>query len=253
MEKFIRSFLGGVAFYTVIPLSSEWELDIERVARWAPVIGLLIGGLLGLSDVILQFLGIPILTRSALMIALGIGLTGGLHLDGAIDTADGLAIPQRERRLEVMKESTIGAFGTIAGIVLLILKTAALGDIEFHRWLALMLAAGWGRWGQVLAIALYPYLRIEGTGAFHKQNLCYPQDILLGLFFLLGCSGIFFWLEPQRWREGIIVVLGSGAIAFLTGYWFYRQLQGHTGDTYGAVVEWCEAFILCLLTGFWHQ
>jgi adenosylcobinamide-GDP ribazoletransferase len=253
MGKLIRSFLGGVAFYTVIPLSVPWELAIERVARWAPVIGLLIGGLLGLSDVALEFLGIPILTRSALIIALGVGLTGGLHLDGTLDTADGLAVPQKERRLEVMKESTVGAFGAIAGIVLLILKTAALGDIQLHRWLALMLAAGWGRWGQVLAIALYPYLRATGTGAFHKRNLRCPQDVLLGLFFLLGCSGIFLWLEPQRWWEGIIVFIGGSAIASLTGYWFYRQLEGHTGDTYGAVVEWSEAFVLCLLTGFLHH
>ncbi len=253
MKKLIRSFLGGVAFYTVIPLSIHWELAIERVARWAPAIGLLIGGLLGLSDIILQLFGIPILTRSALIIALGVGLTGGLHLDGAVDTADGLAVPENERRLEVMKESTVGAFGALAAAVLLLLKTAALADIQLHRWLALMLAAGWGRWGQVLAIALYPYLRAVGKGALHKQNLRCPQDILLGLFFLLGCSSIFFWLESQCWWEGIIVLLGSSAIAFLTGYWFYRQFQGHTGDTYGAVVEWSEALVLCLLTGFLHR
>jgi adenosylcobinamide-GDP ribazoletransferase len=253
MKKLVRSFLGGVAFYTIIPLPIHWKLTIERIARWAPLIGLLLGGLLGLFDFVLNCLGIPILTRSALIVAFGVGLTGGLHLDGALDTADGLAIPQKERRLEVMQESTVGAFAVIAGIVLLLLKTAALGDIQFHRWLALTLAAGWGRWGQVLAIALYPYLRTTGKGALHKQNLRCPQDILLGLFFLVGCSSIFIWLEPQRWWEGIIIILGSSAIAFLTGYWFYRQLGGHTGDTYGAIVEWTEAFILCLLTGFWHR
>ena len=73
-------------------------MEFQRVARWAPAIGLLIGGLLMILDTSLQQLGMPIVTRSAAAIACWVALTGGQHLDGAMDTADGLAVQDRQRR-----------------------------------------------------------------------------------------------------------------------------------------------------------
>lgn len=244
------SFLAAVTFYTIIPLPRNWQIEFQRIARWAPCIGLLLGGLLGLVDVTLQRLGLPVLTRSALVIACWLVLTGGLHLDGAMDVADGLAVGDSQRRLEVMKDSVTGAFGVMAAVIVLLLKTSALGDLESYRWLGLMGAAGWGRWGQVAAIAFYPYLRPTGKGAFHKQFLCFPYDLLLGLFFLLGFGGFLCLLDPYRWWRGLGMTVAGCAIALLSGFWFYRQLGGHTGDTYGAIVEWTEALLLCVFTGF---
>ena len=242
------SLSAAVFFYTIIPLPSQWIGEFLRIARWLPLIGLSIGGLLGLTDWALQILQIPILTRSVLVIVLAIGITGGLHLDGAIDTADGLAVADPDRRLEVMRDSVTGAYGAIAVAVILLLKTAALSDLTHYRWLALMLAAGWARWGQVMAIAFYPYLRKEGKGAMHKENLRFFADLALGLGFLGGYSSLLIWLAPQQWWLIILANIISSAIALGVGYWFYRQFSGHTGDTYGAVVEWSEALILCAFT-----
>ena len=237
-------------FYTIIPLPEQWTNNWSRVARWCPVVGLLIGLLLASSSTLLQRLGLPNLTRSALLVAAWVGITGGLHLDGAMDTADGLSVTDEERRLEVMKDSATGAFGAIAAIIILLLKTVTLSEMSLPLWLVLPSAAGWARWSQVRAIAFYPYLRETGKGAFHKENLRLPQDILLGLLLLLACSGCWFTVEYLSWWQVGLVVIGNMAIALLTGYWFDRQLGGHTGDTYGAVVEWSEALILCWLTVF---
>ncbi len=247
---FVSSLLTSVSFYTLIPVPNQWQGDFARIARFAPWIGLLIGSILGLTDWILQVIHIPILTGSVLIITLEIVITGGLHLDGAIDTADGLAVTNPERRLEVMKDSVTGAFGAMAVAVILLLKIAALSDLTHRRWLALMLAASWARWGQVLAIAFYPYLRKEGKGAFHKQNFKFWADITLGFFCVIGCTSLVFWLEPAQWWKAVEIALISSAIVLLVGYWFYDRFKGHTGDTYGAVVEWSEAFILCALTSF---
>ena len=244
------SFGSAVLFYTIIPLPSQWTGEFLRIARWIPLIGLFIGGLLGLIDWTLQVLQIPILTRSVLIIATEVVITGGLHLDGAIDTADGLAVTDADKRLEVMRDSLTGAFGAIAVVIILLLKTAALSDITHYRWIALMLAAGWARWGQVMAIAFYPYLRPEGKGALHKENLSFFADITLGLGCLGGYISLLIWLAPQQFWLIMLVTIISSAIALLVGYWFYRQFSGHTGDTYGAVVEWSEALILCALTSF---
>ena len=246
------SLIGAVTFYTSLPLPASWTQDFRRIARWAPLIGLLIGAILGLVDVVLQQIGVPILTRSALISVCWIALTGGLHLDGVMDTADGLAVQDPQRRLEVMADSATGAFGAMAAVAILLLKTAALTNIEAYRWLALITAAGWGRWGQVVAIAFYPYLKATGKGAFHKEAIRIPQDILLGLFLLLGLCGFPLLLNTGNGWVVMVMVVGGCAIALITGAWFHRKLGGHTGDTYGAVVEWTEALFLCLLTTLFH-
>jgi adenosylcobinamide-GDP ribazoletransferase len=72
----------------------------------------------------------------------------------------------------------------------------------------------------------------------------------LGLVVLLGFSGLWFTVDYLSWGQIGLIVLGNIAIALATGYWFDQQLGGHTGDTYGAVVEWSETLILCFFTLF---
>lgn len=251
-KQLTSSFLSAVTFYTIIRIPQNWQLNFQRVSRWCPLIGILIGGVLGVVDFILSHLKMPVLTRSVLIVALWVRLTGGLHLDGVIDTADGLAVLDPKRRLTVMQDSVTGAFGVMAAAIVLLLKTAALADLSSFRWLGLIIAAGWGRWGQVAAIAFYPYLKPTGKGAFHKQSIRLPQDLMLGLSILLGLSGVLVIFNVVYWWIAIIIFLSGGAIALLIGFWFYRPLGGHTGDTYGAVVEWTEAFLLCLLPSLFN-
>ncbi|MBW4564380.1 MAG: adenosylcobinamide-GDP ribazoletransferase [Mojavia pulchra JT2-VF2] len=247
-KKLLLNFAASVVFYTSIPLPDVKGLEFSGVARLAPLVGLMIGGILGLFDIGIHDLGIPILTRSALLVSLWIGITGGLHLDGTMDTADGLAVGDPERRLEVMADSATGAFGAMAAIALLLLKTTALTDIEENRWLILMAACGWGRWGQQLAIACYPYLKPTGKGALHKQAISSYKDLLPGLLLLICLSGLFLVLDSKRLLLALGMVIAGSAIATVTGAWFNYKLGGHTGDTYGAVVEWTEALFLCVLT-----
>ncbi|MGB8691826.1 MAG: adenosylcobinamide-GDP ribazoletransferase, partial [Microcoleus sp.] len=115
LEEFFRNqgaaLAAAIAFYTCLPVPMSWTLEFRGIARFAPAIGLSIGGILGIADLGLRLLGMPALTRSALVVVLGIAVTGGLHLDGAMDAADGLAVPDPVRRLEVMRDSVTGAFG----------------------------------------------------------------------------------------------------------------------------------------------
>jgi adenosylcobinamide-GDP ribazoletransferase len=190
----------------------------------------------------------PILPRSAVLVVTWIAITGGLHLDGVIDTADGLGVTDPKRRLSVMAESTTGAFGVLAAVSLLLLKLAALTELNTLRWLILLLVPAWGRWSQQVAIARYPYLKRMGKGAFHKEairNLWYAMP---SLFLLLGVSVLPIFYFPQSNFLALGLVLGGSAIAFLVPAWFNFKLGGQTGDTYGAVVEWTEAILLIVLT-----
>jgi adenosylcobinamide-GDP ribazoletransferase len=255
MMKFLQSgkaslynCIASVIFYSTIPIPYINNLDFRWVAQLAPVVGLLIGGILGLFDTGLDYLGVSVLTRSALVVCAWIAITGGLHLDGAMDTADGLAVGNPDKRLEVMADSATGAFGAMTAIAIVLLKTAALTDIEANRWLVIMAACGWGRWGQQLAILRYPYLKPTGKGAFHKQAIRSYKDVIPTLLLLISFSSFSWLLNSQNLFFALTMLLAGSAIAFLTGTWFNRKLGGHTGDTYGAVVEWTEALFLCVLT-----
>jgi adenosylcobinamide-GDP ribazoletransferase len=188
------------------------------------------------------------LTRSALVIGLGVWVTGGLHLDGAMDTADGLAVMDPQQRLTVMADSHSGAFGVMAALAILGLKTLALAELATGRGWVLVAAMVWGRWGQVVAIARYPYLRAEGKGALHREHLRSPQDWLLGLALALGIHGLWIWRQPNQILLNGISLAGGLVFSLLIGAWLNRRLGGHTGDTYGATVEWTETLLLCLAT-----
>ncbi|USR90551.1 adenosylcobinamide-GDP ribazoletransferase [Phormidium yuhuli AB48] len=243
-----NAIAAAIAFYTCLPIPVTWTLEFEGIAKLAPFVGIFLGGLLGLVDWGFGALGMPVLTRSALIVGLAIALTGGLHLDGAIDTADGLAVPDPQKRLAAMQDSLVGAFGTMAAVMVLLLKTVALSELVGDRALVLMAVAGWGRWGQVVAIVRYPYLKASGKGAIHKASIESAVALIPGAIALLGLSLLQLWLGGDRWLVGVGMAFGGSAIAILTPAWFNRQLGGHTGDTYGAVVEWTEALLLCLLT-----
>lgn len=235
---------GAILFYTRLPLPPGWVPQFEGIAAFAPLVGLGLGLSLGGVDMALQTLGLTALFRSALVVGLWLWLTGGLHLDGAMDTADGLAVPDRERRLAVMADSHSGAFGVMAAIAILGLKTVALAELTMGRPGVLMLAALWGRWGQVVAIARYPYLKATGKGAFHKPHLPMPWAVLGGLGLSGLVAGLWGWGWPGQYSLVLGVWGGGLALALLVGDWFGRCLGGHTGDTYGATVEWTESLVL---------
>ncbi|GAX36884.1 adenosylcobinamide-GDP ribazoletransferase [Nodularia sp. NIES-3585] len=249
-KKLVLNLFASIIFYTSIPLPYINGLDFQKVAYFAPLVGLMIGGILGLCDAVMNYLGMPLLTRSALVVSFWMVMTGGLHLDGVMDTADGLAVGNPEKRLEVMADSATGAFGAMTAIALILLKTTALVDTGDHRWLVLMAACGWGRWGQQVAIACYPYLKPTGKGAFHKAAIRSYKDLLPGLLLLFCLSGFLVLLDRKDLFFALSMIMGGSAIATLTGLWFDHKLGGHTGDTYGAVVEWTEALFLCVLTIF---
>jgi len=161
--------------------------------------------------------------------------------------------------LEVMADSKTGAFGVMAGAMVILLKFTAIYDINQQLntqiniqnldYLCLIMAVcGWGRWGQLLAIWRYPYLRSQGKGAFHKDAITSIQDLVPSTLVLVSIAIAQIIIHPHQWiLAGLTFIMGA-AIAFFIGAWFNHKLSGHTGDTYGAVVEWTEAFLLCGIT-----
>jgi adenosylcobinamide-GDP ribazoletransferase len=242
-----RKFLAALLFYTSLPLpafiaTDPAKLDFRGIAAYAPIVGICLGGLLGLWDYGLARAGAiepGLLLRSALVVLTLLWLTGGLHLDGAMDTADGLAVTDPQRRLEVMADSHSGAYGVMAAIAIITLKIIALAQIDRLRPLILVTTLAWARWGQLRSISAYAYLKSQGKGKFHKDQIKPWQTWCLFLLLITGFMATGFL--AKQFTLLLQINLINVAIAWLSGAWFNHKLGGHTGDTYGAVVEWSEA------------
>jgi adenosylcobinamide-GDP ribazoletransferase len=245
-QKSLARSIAAVMFYTCIPLPATWPVEFAGMTLYAPIVGL--GLAIGLGGVWqgLTALDLAASLSALLVVALWIGITGGLHLDGAMDAADGLAVTDPVRRLEVMSDSRSGAFGVMAAIVLIGLKTLAIASLaQGHLWV-LIAACTWGRWGQLAAIVRYPYLKPTGKGAFHQEWLTSPWQIVPMFLLVFGLNFL-----PLVWGHSTVpmafgLAVGGGAIALGVGAWFQAQFGGQTGDTYGAIVEWTEALVLVL-------
>jgi adenosylcobinamide-GDP ribazoletransferase len=243
----IRQLGAAIAFLTRIPVPSRaiFEAkDIGGSARWFPLIGLIIGGLLVAA---LQLLTpvFPSLLTAFVLSAIDALLTGALHLDGLADSADGLGGGRtREDVLRIMRDHATGSYGAVALILAIAIKAAALSVlIERHRaatYLALMPMLG--RWSVVLLSATQPYARHsdrEGAppgGAVPdfvgRVELIVASAITLPVAFVLA-----------RWSglaASLLVLIASG----LWGWYCLRRISGITGDTLGAAVEISETLVL---------
>lgn len=239
--KLINRFLLAASYVTTIPFlrKPESEAELFGLAKYLPAVGLLIGAIMSLLAFgIKSFSHSPFIT-AAFILASWILLTGAIHLDGLMDSADGLfSHRSRERMLEIMRDSRVGNYGVIAGVMLLLCKFAALASMNNTTMIwSLLLIPAWARWTEVYTIARYPYAREEGMGKIWKISTrsyqLIPSSILplvaTGCAVVCGESLLLLLLLPATIIPGAILAC-----------WIDAILKGHTGDTYGAVVELSE-------------
>lgn len=245
----LRDLAGAWIFYSVLPAWPWPEPRFRRIARFAPWVGAVLGGLQGLLWWGLEG-RVPTLAQVALVLAASLLLTGGLHMDGAMDTADGLAAG--ERLLEAMDDSRVGASGAQALALLLLLRTAALVSLATAAPLALPWAALWGRVAPLVAMARFPYLRPGGTAAFHREHWAglarelRPTALLVLLVVVIEMAVAGWVVAGSGASKAVLAGLAGLLPALVVPLWLGRRLGGHSGDSYGACVEWSEALALLL-------
>jgi len=210
-----------------------------RAVGCYPLIGLLLGVLYIGADFLFRQVFPPQLA-AALLLALWVALTGGLHLDGFLDACDGLlGGTTPEGRLEIMRDHRIGAFAFTGGALLLLLKFSAIVSLSDWRMPALLLAPTLGRWAMSLAVVAFPYARVDGLGREMKAYAGWRQAVLASLV-ALGVA----WLTAG-WRglaACMLVVMALLALARFT----LARIPGLTGDIYGAINEMIEVLVLAV-------
>ena len=230
----MKHLISAFQFLTILPLGKPRELDASKTTPCFPFVGLVIGLILLLADYLFSKLW-PVSVASVLDIMLLAILSGGLHLDGLGDTADGLfSHKSPERALAIMRDSRIGAMGLLAILFVLALKWASLQGVAENRALYLLIIPAYSRGAMMFGIKFLSYGRPEGgvgTDFFSRKP---PMG---ALSFILLPAIISLWLGyPAIWLNALFVLVTALILLY-----FRRRLGCITGDMLGAMAEVEEA------------
>jgi adenosylcobinamide-GDP ribazoletransferase len=244
----MKKFVTALQFLTRIPAGGSHEVTPETFGgsvKFFTLVGAVIGAILAgfcyLADPYL-----PANTLAALIILLEIAITGALHCDGLMDTFDGvLSGRSRDRMLEIMKDSRVGAHGVTVFVALMLLKWSLLTDLAASLPLAvLFIMPVLGRLAMVIAIICFPYARPEGLGKAFALFAGRPA-----LYFAAGVAA--FFVAPWG-KAAQLSLVAAAAFAWLAGRYFTSVLGGLTGDVYGAITELAEILVLLVALLAWE-
>jgi len=227
----VNDLLAAVSLLTILPIRRELNYSARALAYF-PLVGALLGAILVLAQYVLRLLFPPLMV-AALLAVLWVLFTSALHLDGVSDSFDGLfAATTQERRLEILRDAHIGAFGASGLVLILILKFAALDDANSS---ALFLAPILARWAMVYA-ATFPLAREQGMAALFTNGLT-RRELFFATFLTVLFALPFGWLAVSAW-------IGAVIVAMLLARFAMSRLGGLTGDIYGLICECVEVSVL---------
>ena len=275
-------FFIALQFLTRLKIVNQTEWSVEDFGKSVvafPYVGLIIGLILALLYGILSPF-IPLVPLMLILVIAEFLITGGLHADGLMDTSDGLfSGRERDRKLEIMKDSRIGSFGVVAFVFVTLLKWQLLTAIPTAEFIpmALIMMPLMSRWSLVLSIQSYPYAREQGMGAAFanlapKHVITYntlstffmPIVILLigvilytllygvySIFFIADVGyvvglGVLVYATLGIFQINIVSMIITYIINRILNHYIVKQLGGTTGDTYGFVVEVTEVLLLLI-------
>lgn len=241
----MTSIIAAFQFLTIFPTIIRrifTPQEMGRAVGWFPLVGVILGfAVYGVNYAARLIL--PQNVAAVLTLFVWVIFTRAFHLDGFMDSCDGLFggwTP--ERRLEIMKDSRMGAFGVAGGILVLLTKYAALSSMNIAVILpALILAPALGRWASPLVMYTFPYAREDGIGYEMKCNVTWREVSLATLI-----AGIAAWFA-SGWM-GLGIMLGTVVVAFLVARYAMRLLPGLTGDLYGTITTLVEMMTLIAYT-----
>ena len=248
-----RDIGDALGFFTRMPVgaSASAPLDLNRFAWAAPVAGATVGLVGALALALTGLIGLPHFIRAGLATAALVAATGALHEDGLADVADGFGGgATRAMKLDIMRDSRIGAYGAIALTLALILRVAALSaalDGGFWRAsMSLIVVAALSRAGALTPLALLEPARADGAGAaagrLDPGALAAAWGSALVIALVLGLASLGL-------AHAVAAALASGAAALGMVGLARRAIGGQTGDVAGAaqqaaeIAAWCGLLI----------
>ncbi len=250
LKRELSYFLAALGYFTRVPVPA-WvgfsAESLQQAARYLPAVGLLVGGVAAAV-----FWGAaklwPVPVAVLLAMAASIAVTGAFHEDGLSDTADGLGGGwDKQRILEIMKDSRVGSYGVVALVLALLGKFSLLTSLDVS-WvpITLLAAHAFSRFCALTLMATMDYARDD------SQSKAKPVAARLSfgalLFALVFAAAPLLWLPPVQALAGVL-------LAMLATLWLARKcrrwLGGYTGDCLGAVQQVAELGFLLGVGAVW--
>ena len=251
-------FLAALKFLTIVPLPWSREASPEELGRsvvYFPVVGIIIGVIMaGLSW--LLGLILPSALVNVLVVVYLAVISGALHLDGFVDTCDGIAGHKTvEDRWLVMHDSRAGGFGIAGVCLLLLLKYISLNSVPGQLLtVTLIVVPVISRWAMVYALFAYPYARPSGLGKVLKQETNWKKFGLATVITLAVVMGLTQWSNIAYSYLSVLAVIGGTWIIIMAlAAYLKRKFAGLTGDTYGAINEVAEVSVFILVSLLAHN
>lgn len=246
----LRTAAGAVMFFTRLPLPRRIDVgaaDLRGAITYFPLCGALVGAFAAL----VWWLALavwPATVAAGLALAAGVVLTGALHEDGWADVCDGFGGGHtKERVLEIMKDSRIGAYGLIGLLLLLGVKWQVLAALPRALVPAALVAGhALSRGMAATLMATLDYARAEGPS---KARALVVRLGGWRLALVLATALAPLALLPVRawWGVAALVV-----VRFALARWFRQRLVGYTGDCLGAAQQLGELVFYLVLAGVWR-
>jgi adenosylcobinamide-GDP ribazoletransferase len=239
----MTSIIAAFQFLTIFPTIIHrmfTSREMGQAVAWFPLVGIVLGFLLYAVHYVGQLI-FPASVSAAITIFAWVIFTRAFHLDGFMDTCDGLFggfTP--ERRMEIMKDSRMGTFGVAGGILVLLTQYSAL-ESSVNVFAGLILATTLGRWASPLVIYAFPYAREDGLGSEMKRNVQLKEIVVATLI-----TGLTCWFLCGAF--GLALMLGAAMLAILISLYVMRLIPGLTGDIYGTVTTAVELLVLLVFT-----
>ena len=237
MPSTLRQLLLAVQFLTRLPVPrglATTEAELGQAAGFFPLVGVVVGASAAAIFMLAQRY-VPFTVAVFLTLVFAAFITNGFHEDGLADTFDGLGGGwTKDRALEIMRDSRIGTYGSLALIFLVLGKYTFLTALEPRQiWRWLILAHTASRW-TVLPLCLWlPYARAEGQGKLVARQIGFAACLTGSLTLLL-----VLLLFPRR--IALIALAVVAVVVLLSGLYFKRRLDGITGDCLGAANQLTE-------------
>lgn len=251
----MREFFIGLQFLTRVKIVRQtvWtEESFGKSVKYFPAVGAVLGIIYSAIIAILFYItqGQANILTGATGFVISVILTGGIHCDGLMDTADGLFSGRnKDKILEIMKDSRAGSFGVVSIVLIAVLHTSALAELsKISAELicsAIYCAPVIGRFAMVYVIKKFPYARPQGIG---KAFSVYATQKT----FLIACAETILLLLPTILIGAKIFLTAILALAFTMiladyiGKYSVQKISGVTGDIYGAVEIISETFVLII-------
>ncbi|ANU10019.1 Cobalamin-5-phosphate synthase, CobS [Planococcus antarcticus DSM 14505] len=255
MSRQVRTgILLALQFFSVIPVKKQLPMEkvhITTMYTMLPLVGILFGSILAVSVWLLRdATDVSSLLIGFAVVAIGMALTGGLHMDGLADTSDAyFSYQDREKRLDIMGDPRIGAFGTMVLLLAIIGKIILVAEsIDSVSLVVVLFIPVFSRIGLLALFSSTKSAKPDGLAAFFQRRTNHKIVWLLTIAWMIISFAVIVW-STTSWTALILLVLLFGSL-WLYRIWCLKNFGGVTGDLFGAYVEGVEILVWTSLLFF---